>query len=129
MSTPRYTEAQVRAHNEGVIKAMTTRNKYGAKKIVIDGYTFDSKAEGKRYSALKLMLDAGKIATLALHPAFPIYIKGIFICDVELDFMYRISKDDDVKIYEDVKGKDTGISRLKRKMVEAEYGIKVELIK
>ncbi len=125
----RMTEAQVRAHNAGIVKAITTRNKYGAKKVVIDGITFDSKAEGRRYSELKLMWKGGLIDLLVCHPEFPITIKGKPICIVELDFSYRPERDHGITIYEDVKGKDTDISRLKRKMVEAYYGIKVDLIK
>ena len=33
------------------------RSKYGNKKIQIDGYTFDSLAEGRRYRELKLLLE------------------------------------------------------------------------
>lgn len=36
-------------------------NKYGAKKTVVDGVTFDSKAEARRYQQLKLMQQAGEI--------------------------------------------------------------------
>jgi len=104
------------------------RGKYGAKKVQIDGIWFDSKAEGARYSQLKMMTDTGLINWVECHPKFPVGIKGIFICDVELDFRYYDVKRDGI-VYEDVKGKDNALSALKRKLVEAEYGITVELIK
>lgn len=46
------------------------RSKYGAKKVVLDGITFDSKKEAKRYSELKLLERAGKIRDLRLQVKF-----------------------------------------------------------
>lgn len=103
------------------------RSKYGSKKVQIDGRFFDSKKEGARYVELKTMLQAGLISELECQPKFTIGIRGQWICDVYLDFSYR---DKETKIhYEDVKsaGTNTPLSRLKRKLVEAAYGIEVDL--
>ncbi|MDD3747626.1 MAG: DUF1064 domain-containing protein, partial [Anaerostipes sp.] len=43
-------------------------SKYGARKTVIDGITFDSKREAKRYQELKLLEQAGEISYLELQP-------------------------------------------------------------
>jgi hypothetical protein len=43
------------------------RNKYSAKRTVLDGYTFASKAEASCYSMLKLMELAGEIKILSLQ--------------------------------------------------------------
>lgn len=102
------------------------RNKYGAVRTTVDGITFASKAEANRYQELKLLLKAQKIAELELQPKYKIAINGIKVCSVILDFKYY-DKRLDRFIIEDVKGKDTPISRLKRKLVEAAYGIKVIL--
>lgn len=104
-------------------------NKYGAVKTVVDGITFDSKAEARRYQELKLLHKVGKITSLHIHPVFPIpngELEGVkgHICNVELDFQYF--RDD--WVFEDVKGRDNALSRLKRKLVEAFYGIKVDVI-
>jgi hypothetical protein len=111
------------------------RNKYNAKKVAIDGYLFDSKRESVRYSALKAMLSAGLIHTLKIHPVFPIVYQETRICDVELDFAYttcdkRFPSLQGVRVFEDVKsaGTNTPMSRLKRKLVEAFHGIRVELV-
>lgn len=105
---------------------MTRRaNKYGNIKVQADGYTFDSKMEHRRYLELKLLETAVKIINLKVHPSFEIYVKEILVCRVELDFSYRVVDDH----YEDVKGTDNALSRLKRKLVEAAYGISVEVIK
>ena len=45
-------------------------NKYGNKKVVVDGHTFDSKKEARRYGELKLLVKAGKIKDLKLQPKF-----------------------------------------------------------
>lgn len=43
---------------------MKRANKYGARKTVVDGITFDSKREAKRWAELLLLERAGKIANL-----------------------------------------------------------------
>ena len=50
-------------------------NKYGAKKAVCDGITFDSRAEMFRYTELKLLQQGGAISKLVLQPAFEIIPK------------------------------------------------------
>lgn len=103
------------------------RNKYHAKKSRIDGYSFDSQAEARRYGELRLMEKAGEISGLEVHPVYPIEIQGRPVCKVILDFSYKTKDGDDV--HEDVKGVDTALSRLKRKMVEAQYSINVEVVR
>jgi len=102
-------------------------NKYSNKKVNLDGYTFDSKIEARRYGELKLLSGAGKIVSLEVHPEYLITHRRKDICRVILDFKYWESYG--TQKVEDVKGVDTAISRLKRKLVEAQYGIKVDLIR
>ena len=45
-------------------------SKYKAKKTIIDGITFDSKSEAKRYEELKLLQRGGAIQNLSLQPRF-----------------------------------------------------------
>lgn len=49
---------------------LTKRNKYGNKKIEVDGYVFDSLAESERYKQLKLMEGMGRIEGLKVHPLY-----------------------------------------------------------
>lgn len=98
------------------------KNKYGSRRTVVDGIKFDSLAEAKRYRELKLL----KPEQFEIHPRYPIMIRGIKVCDVVLDFQYYLNGD---MHYEDVKGVDNAMSRLKRRLVEASYGFKVEVIK
>lgn len=102
-------------------------NKYGAVKTAVDGITFDSKAEARRYQELKLLQKAEEINHLEIHPAYPIVLDNNKICDVVLDFSYYSFKRKQM-VYEDVKGQDNALSRLKRKLVEAFYIIKVDVI-
>lgn len=110
------------------------RNKYNAIKTVIDGITFDSKAEARYYEKLKAMEAAGEIFNLKLQPRFllqegftkdgvrhrPIYYVA--------DFKY-VDKWYDVHII-DVKGVETDVFKLKRKMFEEKYpGAKITIVK
>lgn len=101
--------------------------KYGNKRTIIDGINFHSKKEANRYLELKLLLKRGHIADLELQPSYQIVLSGIRICKVILDFRYKLIPSN-LTVIEDVKGHDTAMSKLKRKMVEAAYGIKVVLL-
>lgn len=93
-------------------------HKYGAVKTVLDGITFDSKAEASRYAELRFMEKAGAITALKLQPVFPIVIGGKKVCSYRADFSYRAAG---AEVIEDVKGMETPVFRLKKKLVEASY--------
>ena len=119
-----------------------SRSKYKAVKTTIDGITFDSKKEAKRYTELKLLEKAGHITHLELQPEYQITINGAKICKYKADFRYftvrqenneqyynskgewqtpTMTGDKEGQIVEDVKGFKTPIYRLKKKLVEACY--------
>jgi Protein of unknown function (DUF1064) len=107
-------------------------SKYKAKPQTVDGHRFASQLEARRYQELRFLERTGEITGLVLHPRFHIRWPGEpnpanEICIVELDFMYyhEIGKR---WHYEDTKGVDTALSRLKRKLVKAMHDIDVELI-
>lgn len=103
------------------------RNKYGAKRCEIDGYKFASIKEATEYRNLKLELAAGSISDLEIHPTYPIIINEIEVCKVVLDFAYfdkRVGK----KRYIDTKGFEIELSKLKKKLLEAQNNILVEWI-
>mgnify|MGYP003148249089 CR=1 FL=1 len=102
------------------------RNKYGNKKVIIDGLKFDSKAEGNRYLVLKDRLQRLEISNLEMQPMFPVHINGKRVCKYFADFKYTHQGQE---IIEDVKGARTAIYRLKKKMVEAEHNIRITEIK
>ena len=116
-------------------------SKYGADKISVNGISFDSKREARRYSELLVLLKAGEISDLArqvkyvLIPAQrePDIIgpkggkKPGKLLEHELsyvaDFVY---KDKDGKeIVEDTKGFRTKEYIIKRKLMLFIHGIKI----
>lgn len=106
-------------------RAKKTTSKYGNKKTVVDGITFDSKKEAARYAELKLMEKAGVIMSLELQPTFPVYIDGKKVFEYRADFKYWIDGKDGRYVIEDVKGVKTDVYRIKKKCVEAQYGITI----
>lgn len=109
------------------------RNKYGAVRTRVDGHVFDSKAEARRYGELQLMLRAGEIRDLRLHPAYPLmgrkgpltYQSGRAV-RYEADFEYV--KDGAGVVIEDVKGVVTDAFKLKRAIM-ADMGLTVTVVK
>lgn len=125
---------------------MKHRNKYGARKVTVDGITFDSCKEAERYQQLKLLQRAGKIDCLRLQVPFElvpaqyeetgeVYSKGsrkgqpkqgkcieksvVYLAD----FVYI---EDGRRIVEDVKGMRTKDYILKRKLFRYRYGSEYE---
>ena len=97
-------------------------HKYGAKKTVVDGITFASKAEARRYAELKLLVRAGEISDLCMQPRYLLQKAfvdraGRQIRAIEYvgDFEYRDHKTHCL-VCEDVKGMKTAVYELKRKM-------------
>lgn len=122
------------------------RNKYGNKKVRLDGFLFLSLVEAERYGELKLLQQAGQIEGLAVHPAFTLTINEKYVGDAEFDFSYfRITTAHSEHsftiehdfIIEEVKGKDqktgrlvtdTELSRFKRRVFEALYNKTVTVV-
>lgn len=101
-------------------------NKYGARKSSVDGITFDSKAEARRYSDLMNLQRAGMISELVLQPKFPFMIGGKKMFDCIADFQYR--DESGAMIIEDVKGVGDRVSTLKRKITMEDRGIEIRLV-
>ncbi len=98
------------------------RNKYRAKKCVIDGIKFDSQKEGRRYTALKLLERSGTIKDLELQPKYDLIVNGYRVGFYKADFRYI---ENDKLVVEDVKGMKTPIYNLKKKMIKAIYNIDI----
>ena len=92
--------------------ALTKRSKYGNIKTEVDGITFDSKAEARRYGELKLLEMAEEILGFGRQPSFVLpgnirYRPDFIVCD----------KDGNIWV-EDVKGVATKEFRIKQKLWE-----------
>ena len=100
-------------------------SKYGARKTTIDNIQFDSAAEARYYSQLKLRKHAGDIKDFELQPSFeliPTFRKnGKTYRGVKYVADFRIQhKDGSVEIV-DVKGMKTKEYRIKQKLFEQRY--------
>ena len=105
--------------------------KYKNKKTVVEGCTFDSKKEAKRYTELMQMWRDGKIDELRLQVPFELIPKqmqdGKVIeraCKYKADFVYLDNASGEV-VVEDVKGKRTPEYIIKRKLMLYRYNIRV----
>ncbi len=102
------------------------RSKFGAIRTEVDGIVFASKAESRRYAELKLLEKAGEVFGLVLQPSWGIYANERTLKPIAhyvADFSYT---DKSGKlVVEDVKGVKTPVYRLKKKLVEAQHGIKI----
>ena len=122
--------------------------KYGSKKVTIDGITFDSKKEAYRYRDLKLLLRAGKIQNLELQKPFElipaqyaqsteVYQKGVNkgkpkqgklieqSVKYVADFVYT---ENGKTVVEDTKGVKTKDYIIKRKLMLYVHGIQIKEI-
>ena len=101
-------------------------NKYGAKKIEIDGHVFDSKREAEYYKMYKKMVDDGEIVGLELQPCFTLIPsftnwagKKVRPCHYTADFLLHFSGGREMVV--EVKGFRTRDYVLRRKMFEYKY--------
>lgn len=104
------------------VRAIKERSKYSAKKVQIDGITFDSQAEASRYVELRNMERAELISDLKVHETFRLVVNGILVCSYECDFRYL---QDGRRITEDVKGVKTRDYQIKRKLMKAVHNIEI----
>ena len=98
-------------------------NKYGAKKTIVDGITFDSKLEARRYVQLMEMQRQGLIHGLLRQVRYPLKVDGVQIGTYVADFVYMNAVGADV--IEDAKGVLTPLYRRSKKHFEAQYGKKI----
>ena len=109
-------------------------NKYHAIKTTVDGITFDSRAEARRYRELKLLELAGVIENLVLQPKFELQPKYNIGKRCERAIIYRADfqywdNGKNCLVVEDVKGVETKDFKLKKKLFEYKYQTEVTLVK
>jgi hypothetical protein len=102
------------------------KSKFNAVGERYDGHYFQSKAELLRYQQLTDMKAKGLIDDLELQPNYAIVINNQKICSYRADFRYKVIDElgKTMRIcVEDVKGWKTDVYTIKKKLVEAVYGI------
>lgn len=102
------------------------KNKYHAKRTLVNGVMCDSKLEAKHYDGLLKLERAGHIKDLILHPKFTAYVNGLKIGAVVLDFQFYDIRQAKTR-YIDSKGVYTAYSKWKHKHIMAQEGITIEI--
>lgn len=91
-------------------------SKYRAIKTTVDGITFDSKAEARRYSELKQLQQAGEISGFGIQPSFLVSREVRYRPD------FIVCGKDGLNIWvEDVKGHVTKEFTIKAKLFHEKY--------
>ena len=101
------------------------KSKYNNKKVIVDGIKFDSQKEAEYYCRLKLLKQAGEIKDFGLQPRYvlqPGFEKNgekfkpiTYIAD------FVITNNDGTTDVVDIKGVETQIFKIKRKLFEYKY--------
>ena len=116
---------------------MKNISKYNNKITEVNGRKFASKREAKRYEELLLLEQAGIIRDLKcqiayeLQPSYKQDNKTIRAIQYIADFVYKEKIKSDVcdmweEVIEDCKGYRTDIYKIKKKMFEYKYGVKIK---
>lgn len=117
-------------------KYMKNISKYNNEITEIQGRKFASKKEANRYKDLLLLEKAGVIKDLEcqvpyeLQPSYKQDNKTIRAIKYVADFVYKEKIKSDVcemwkEVIEDTKGYRTEIYKIKKKMFEYKYGVKI----
>lgn len=113
--------------------AVRKRSKYGNKKVVVDGHTFDSKAEAKYYQQLKSLEQAKQIKSFKLQPRYLLQEgfkkNGKTYRAIHYKADFEVHKLDGTVEIIDIKGAITKEFSIKRKLFEMKYMDSIKLLK
>ena len=113
--------------------AQQRTSKYHSRKVTVDGITFDSAKEARRYGELKLLEKAGEIYDLQRQVPFVVIPvqkdENGKVLEREVkyvaDFTYK-EKGSLRRTVEDVKGAKTEVYRIKKKLMLYRNGIRIK---
>lgn len=106
-------------------------NKFGNKKVLVDGIWFDSKKEANRYQDLKLLQRANIIRNLMTQQVFELAPSVIINgrkkppLRYKADFTYFDDRQQGAFVVEDTKGYKTEGYIIKRHLMKAVHGIDI----
>lgn len=101
--------------------------KYNNKRTIYNGNYYDSKLEAGYAQYLDLQLKAGLIKGWRRQVTKHLEVNGVRVCSYRLDF--EVDHNNGVIEYVEVKGFWTPQARLKVKLFQAIYGVKVTVVK
>lgn len=101
-------------------------SKYGNRKTVVDGISFDSKREAARWQQLKMLERGGLISNLQRQVKYELVPRQARERSVDYyaDFVYTDNSNNQ-QVVEDVKGVRTSTYVIKRKLMLWVHGIRV----
>lgn len=106
-------------------KKEAKKMKYKNIKTVVDGLKFDSKKEATHYLYLRFLQQKGTIQNLQMQTKIYFKINEKKIFTYKPDFEY----DDEYGHHiVDVKGVRTAVFNLKKKLIEAQHNITIEIV-
>jgi hypothetical protein len=100
-------------------------SKFRNRKVTVDGETFDSAKEHRRWGELQLLQRAGQITDLRRQVPFAIEVNGHKVCKYIADAVYL---ENGAQVVEDVKSEITRKDpayRLKNKLMRAVHNIEI----
>lgn len=124
LKMPLKTQQALREHLPVERKPKQNKHRVGPKsKRTVDGIVFHSEREATRYSILKLLVADGQVTELKRQVPFKLHgRRGDFIGNYIADFTYT---ENGKSVVEDAKGQRLPFYKWKKKMFEAEYGVKI----
>lgn len=115
----------VEEYRAAIRKKKKRRNKYGNKKVEVDGHKFDSKLEAQYYNHLKLLIAAGEVTEIELQPRFELQEgfnkNGVRHRPIHYVADFRVKYKDGKEEIVDVKGRETAVFKIKHKLFEYKY--------
>lgn len=103
------------------------KSKYKNKATQCDGFTFDSIVERDYYVHLKAQQKNNSVAMFLRQVPFHIVCNDESVCKYVCDF--QVFYTDGLVEFVDVKGVETDIFKIKKKLVEAQYPLEIKLVK
>lgn len=97
-------------------------SKYLNRKTMVDGLSFDSAKEARRWQELRIMERGGLISSLGRQRRYKLIVEGSLVCTYVSDFDYV---ENGVEVTEDVKSEYTRkmpVYRIKNKLFKALFG-------
>ena len=122
MKRETWTSEEYRQH---VRKAEKRANKYHARKTEAGGRVFDSRKEARTAGELRIQQQAGEITTWIPQVSLPLSPGSRR--RYRADFLILKPGWEEYVEFVDVKGRDTPQSKLKRDLLEENYGIRVKV--
>ena len=119
--------SEARARELGLLPRR--ENKYRSRKVTVDGITFDSAKEARKYEELKLLQRAGEVVEIELQPEFELQPgyrtpDGNYVRPIKYKADFRVTYADGRVVVIDVKPSkefQTREYRLKKKMLLYRY--------